>query len=210
MVTHIRESRRFESMYTLHEKPYQYATRISRSVRIWSQTIHISHGQGIATFCVVVNKFEQIHCPWEEGLLTPPTARHLTNMWHHTKLLTHNNQWGSGEKTSFVWQPATRLTGPISLICNQYVQYLLVGANSMGLNRHRRGATTLEVSTFHIKLLDLVNRWFSTFHLRVSPILRLSNLNISSSESDVQHLSPTCGLSTTQHLPKPISIPSNG
>jgi hypothetical protein len=33
-VTHIRESRQFESMYTLHEKPNQHATRISRSVRV--------------------------------------------------------------------------------------------------------------------------------------------------------------------------------
>jgi hypothetical protein len=39
---------------------------------------------------------------------------------------------------------------------------------------------------------------------------RLYSLNISSSESDVKHLSPTCGLSTTQRLPKPISTPRNG
>jgi hypothetical protein len=45
------------------EKPDQHATRIPCSVRVWSKTIHISHGQYIATFHTVVNRFEQIHCP---------------------------------------------------------------------------------------------------------------------------------------------------
>jgi hypothetical protein len=49
-VTHIRESRRFESMYTLQGKPDQYATCIPRLVRVWSQIIRISHGHRIATF----------------------------------------------------------------------------------------------------------------------------------------------------------------
>jgi hypothetical protein len=47
-------------------------------------------------------------------------------------------------------------------------------------------------------------------HLRVSPGLRLSNLSIASSKSDVKHLSPIHGLSTTRRLPKPMSTPSNG
>jgi hypothetical protein len=45
----------------------------------------------------------------------------------------------SGEKSSSCWQPTTRLTGPISLTCDRYVQYLLAGGNRMILNRHRRG-----------------------------------------------------------------------
>jgi hypothetical protein len=36
-------------------------------------------------------------------------------------------------------QQATRFTGPISLACDRYVQYLLTGANRTVLNRHRRG-----------------------------------------------------------------------
>jgi hypothetical protein len=35
-VTHIRESRQFELMYTLQGKPDQHTTRIPRSVRVWS------------------------------------------------------------------------------------------------------------------------------------------------------------------------------
>jgi hypothetical protein len=33
----------------------------------------------------------------------------------------------SGEKSSYCWQPTTRLTGPISPACDRYVQYLLAG-----------------------------------------------------------------------------------
>jgi hypothetical protein len=35
-VTHIRESRRFKSMYILQGKPDQHTTRFPRSVRVWS------------------------------------------------------------------------------------------------------------------------------------------------------------------------------
>jgi hypothetical protein len=35
----------------------QYATRIPRSVRVWSKTIRISHGERRATFHEVINRF---------------------------------------------------------------------------------------------------------------------------------------------------------
>jgi hypothetical protein len=73
-VSHIRESQRFESMYTLQGKPDQHATRIPRPVRIWSQTIRISCGLCIATFHEVINRIVQIQCPREEGLLVQSTA----------------------------------------------------------------------------------------------------------------------------------------
>jgi hypothetical protein len=37
------------------------------------------------------------------------------------------------------WRSATRLTGPISPVCDRYVQYLLTGVNPSVLNQHRRG-----------------------------------------------------------------------
>jgi hypothetical protein len=46
-------------------------------------------------------------------------------------------QWG--EKPSFYWQLATRLTGTISPACDRYVQYLLAGVNPLVINRHRQG-----------------------------------------------------------------------
>jgi hypothetical protein len=45
----------------------------------------------------------------------------------------------SGEKSSSCWPLTTRLTEPISPTCDRYIQYLLVGANWMVLNWHRRG-----------------------------------------------------------------------
>jgi hypothetical protein len=73
--THILESQQFELMYTLQGKPDQHATRIPRSVRVWSKTICMSHSQRIATFHEVINKIVQINCPQEEGLPTQSTAR---------------------------------------------------------------------------------------------------------------------------------------
>jgi hypothetical protein len=183
-VTHIRESRWFESICTLQGKPDQYATHILRSVRIWSQIRRISCGQRIATFHVVVNRFEQIHCSREEGLLAQPIARQLTGPRVHTQLLSKNNHRSSGEKISFCWQPATRLIGSISPACNRYVQYLLASTNPSVLNRHRRelqppkGSTRSQVIQSQYSL-----KW----------------------NGDMKHLSSTRGLSTTRRLAKSIS-----
>jgi hypothetical protein len=138
-ITHIWESRWFESMYTLQGKPDQHATCISHSVHVWFQTIHNSCGQRIATFRIVVNRFEQIHCSREERLPTQPTACWLTGPRVHTQPLFHNSQWCSGETTSFYWQPATRFTELISPACDRYVQYFLVGTNPSILKQHRKG-----------------------------------------------------------------------
>jgi hypothetical protein len=73
-------------------KPDQHATRFPRSVRIWSTTIRISHGPHIATFHTVVNRFEQIHCTQEEGLLTQSTAQRPSNPQVRTQLLSHSSQ----------------------------------------------------------------------------------------------------------------------
>jgi hypothetical protein len=68
VVTHIRESRRFESIYTLQGKPDQHNTCIPRLVRIWSQTIHISRGQRIATFRESPTDLDGSHYSREKGI----------------------------------------------------------------------------------------------------------------------------------------------
>jgi hypothetical protein len=55
-------------------------------------TIRISRGPHIATFHTTVNRFEQIHCTREEGLLTQSTARRSSDPRVRTQLLSHNNQ----------------------------------------------------------------------------------------------------------------------
>jgi hypothetical protein len=97
--------------------------------------VYASYGRSlyVATFHTVVTRFEQIHCTREEVLLTQSTARWSSDPWVRTQLLSHNSQWSSGEKSSFCWQPTTRLTRPISPACDRYVQYLLTGANKWSL-----------------------------------------------------------------------------
>jgi hypothetical protein len=103
----------------------QHATRFPRSVHVWSMTIRISRGPYMATFHTIINRFEQIHCTWEEGLPTQSIAHQPSDPQVRTQLLSHNSEWSSGEKSSFCWQPTTRLTGPISPACDRYIQYLL-------------------------------------------------------------------------------------
>jgi hypothetical protein len=121
-----------------------------------------AYGPHIATFRTVVNRFERVHYPWEEGLPIRSTAHRLTDLQVHTQLLSHNRQWSSGEKSSFSWHPTTRLTGPISPACNRYVQYLLAGVNPSVLNRHRQG-------------LQPWMCWLATYH---SPTFPTSFLHI--------------------------------
>ncbi len=121
------------------EKPNQHATRFPCSVCVWFRTIRISRGQCIPIFCEIINIFVQIHCPREDGLPTQSTAQWPSDPRVRTQLLSHNSQWGSWEKASFYWQLATRFTGPITLACDRYVQYLLVEANPSVLNQHKWG-----------------------------------------------------------------------
>jgi hypothetical protein len=139
-------------------KPDQHVIRFPRLVCVWSTTIHISHGPHIATFHTVINRFEQIHCTWEEGLPIQSIARRPSDSWVHTQLLNHNSQWSSGEKSSFCWQSTTRLTGTISPACDRYVQYLLTRANRTVLNRHRWGLPPWRCRLTTYPLPDLPNQ----------------------------------------------------
>jgi hypothetical protein len=48
-------------------KSDQHATRFLCSVCVWPSAIRISHCTHIATFCIIVNRFELIHCPEKKG-----------------------------------------------------------------------------------------------------------------------------------------------
>jgi hypothetical protein len=93
-------------------KSDQHATHILCSVRVWCQSIRISRGQCIATFCEVINRFVQMHCPREEGLPTQFTTRRPSDPRVHTQLLSHNSQWGSGEKQASIDNQLLGLPGP--------------------------------------------------------------------------------------------------
>jgi hypothetical protein len=93
----------------------------------------------LATFHETPTDLDKSHCSRGKGLPTQFTARRLTDLWVHTQLLSWANQWSPGHKPSSWRWPSTRFTGLISPICDRYVQYLLMGANPLVINRHRRG-----------------------------------------------------------------------
>jgi hypothetical protein len=85
------------------------------------------------------NRVVQIHCSWEKVLPTPPlspaewpTGPASVSLPNTTIKEVHLNQTSVDEH-------ATRLTGCISPICDQYVQYLLVGPTHRPLTDTGRG-----------------------------------------------------------------------
>jgi hypothetical protein len=138
-VTHISESWWFESMYTMQGKLNQHGTHISHSVRVWSQTIRIAYDQCIATFHVVINRVEQDHYSEKKGSWHNPQHVGRPIRGYVPCFSPKTTIEEVGAKPIFCWRPATRLIGPISLACDRYIQYLLIGAIPSVLNRHRRG-----------------------------------------------------------------------
>jgi hypothetical protein len=136
--THIWVSWWFELMYTLQRKTWPTChTHLTLSpcmvpdhtylTRSTHSNISRSH-QKICTY------------PLPPRRRAPNIIHSSTAVWSAGlyQLLYHNSQWGSGEKTTFCWQPVTRLSGPISPAWDRYVQYWLAGTNPSILNRHRR------------------------------------------------------------------------
>jgi hypothetical protein len=146
-------------------------SRFPRLVHVWSTTIRISRSPHIAIFHTVVNIFEQIHCTREEWVPTQSTARRLIDPWVRTQLLSHNSPWSNGKKSSFSWHPTTMLTGPISLTCDRYVQYLLTEGNSSVINWHRRG-----LQLWRCRLVTYHSSTFSTSYLHFSPKVPIQSL----------------------------------
>jgi hypothetical protein len=112
----------------------------------------------MATFREAPTDLDRSHCSWEKGLLTQSTARRVTNPWVRTQLLSWTSQWSKGRKPSSWRWPTTRFTGPISPTCDRYVQYLLMGANRIVLNQHRRGLQPLRCRLTTYPLPDLPNQ----------------------------------------------------
>jgi hypothetical protein len=86
----------------------------------------------------VINRVEQAHCSWEEGLSTQSTVCRWPIRGSIPIFSTEPANEAVGAKPSIYQRSATRLTGPITPVCDRYVQYLLAGANRAVLNRHRR------------------------------------------------------------------------
>jgi hypothetical protein len=161
VVTHIRESRRFESMYTMQGK-----TGPTRHVRFPHQSTYVHRtlpADGFRTWQPFIQSLTDLNrstAPKKKGSRHNPQHAQPSDPRVRTQLLSHNNQWSSGKKSSFYWQSTTRLTGPISLTCDRYVQYLLMGTNPSVLNRHRRGLPHRKPRNSHSNLPALPFRGF--------------------------------------------------
>jgi hypothetical protein len=112
----------------------------------------------VATFHEAPTDLDRSHYTWEKGLSTQSTALRLTDPRVRTQLLSRTSQWSRGRKPSSWWWPTTRFTMPISLACDRYVQYLLMVANRIVLNRHKRGLQPWRCWLTTYPLSDLLNQ----------------------------------------------------
>jgi hypothetical protein len=97
----------------------------------------------------VIDRVEQTHCSREEGLPTQSTARRWLIRGSVPSFSLEPANEAVGVKPSIYRRPATRLTGPITPVCDRYIQYLLAGPTERSLI-DTGGATTLEVPAYHL------------------------------------------------------------
>jgi hypothetical protein len=157
-VTHIRESQRFKSMYTMQGK-----TRPTRHTlsTLSPRMVHDHTYLTLSTYSNLSYSHQQI---WTDPL---HSRRRAPDTIHSTMAVRSVGPYlaslpqqpkSSGEKSSFCWQLTTKLTSLISPACNRYVQYLLAGANRMILNRHRQGLQPWRCRLATYPLPDLLNQ----------------------------------------------------
>jgi hypothetical protein len=160
-VTHIWESRQFESMYTLQGKPDQHATRIPRLVHVWSQTICISCGQHIATFHESLTDLDGSHYSREKGIPDNiPSASADRSVGPHLISLILSTKEVVGLSQASVNSRVLVLPGPY----------------------HRHMISTFNTCSWGPTHQSLTDTGGGYNHLRAPFSLRLSNLNIASSK----------------------------
>jgi hypothetical protein len=99
----------------------------------------------------VIDRVEQAHCSREKWLPTQSTAHRWPICGSVPCFSPEPANEAVEAKPSIYQRPATRLTGPISPVCDRYIQYLLAGANPLILNRHTRGLQPwwCRLATYH-------------------------------------------------------------
>jgi hypothetical protein len=133
--------------YASHASPRTPSVRFLRAVLI--------HGN----LLWVINRVGQMCCSQEKVLPTPPLSPAEWSMGPASVSLP-TSHWSSALKPSTCRRQTIRFTGPISLACDQYVQYLLMGTNPSVLNRHRRGLPHRKPQNSHSTLPALPFRGF--------------------------------------------------
>jgi hypothetical protein len=137
-------------------KPDQHATYASHARPCTSGVRFLRAVPVRGNLSWVINRVVQAHCSWEKGSQNNPQCADWPICESVPSFSSEPTNEAVGAKPSIYWQPATRLTGPISPACDRYVQYLLAGANPSVLNRHRRR-------------LQPWRCWLSTYHSLTFP-----------------------------------------
>jgi hypothetical protein len=131
-VTHIWESRRFESMYTLQGK-----TRPTRHT-LSTLSMHMVQDHTYLIWSIYSNllwdtdRFERIPQLPRKGLPTQSTAHRLTDPRVRTKFLSWANQWSSRRKPSSCRWPTTQLTGSTNTSMRSVRSILARGGQPIG------------------------------------------------------------------------------
>jgi hypothetical protein len=124
----------------------QHATYFSRLIHVWCQTIYLPWST-YATFHRSPQGWNRSLHPEEVLVTKDRLARPLP--WVTSFFLPHDSlrvgERGFGQMVTQLHQ----LTGSITPACDQYVQYLLTGANPLVLNRHRCGYNLRSVGFSH-------------------------------------------------------------
>jgi hypothetical protein len=126
-------------MYTLQGKTWS-----TWHVRFPRQSTYVLHMLPVGSPCMwqpfIKLSTAMVRCTTPEKKCSRlyPSAR-LSGPQDPPQFLSQHSHWRSALKPITCWQQTTRLTGPISLACDTFVQYLLMGTNPSVLNRHRRG-----------------------------------------------------------------------
>jgi hypothetical protein len=153
MVTHIRESWGFKLMYIPQEKPDTHDTYAShaspcmslvRFLRVVPVRGHLSRWLSrVGRILLLSRNNGSRHIPQQVGWPIHGSAHSFSPISVIEAI---------GESQSSVDERATHhFTGPIYLAYDQYVQYLLMGANPSVLNRHGQGIQPCrcQLSTSH-------------------------------------------------------------
>jgi hypothetical protein len=117
-------------------KPDQHATRFPRLIRVWSWTIHLLWST-YATFPKSPqNRNRPLH---PEEVLANKDRLARPSPWVTSFFHPHDNLGVWERDFGQVVTQVHQLTGPITPLCDRYVQYLLAGVNPSVLNWHSQG-----------------------------------------------------------------------
>jgi hypothetical protein len=94
-----------------------------------------------------------------------------------TQFLSQDNHWSSNESQTSVDNKLHQFTGPITPVCDRYVQYLFIGSNPSALNWHRRGLQPwrCQLFTYHSLTLPTSGLHFPSKGPARSPVKSQTN-----------------------------------